>query len=158
MCVCLCLRATVGRRGKGRTKITTRTRWVNPWKLLQLLPLLPCCYCYYTRVYKRAYSVYRSYLCYSSQGHVRCSQYFRRSDDDFIPFAARTRAHTTHIHTHAGKSVRVCRCVRTPCILFWFHCVPAHEVSIWLGYGSLALFLSISLSACLLCRIYIYIW
>lgn len=84
-----------------------------------------------TPAYKRAYSVYRSYLCYSSQGHVRCSQYFRRSDDDFIPFAARTRAHTTHTHTHADKSVRVCRCVRTPCILFWFHCVPAHEVSIW---------------------------
>lgn len=54
-------------------------------------------------------------------------------------------------------------CVRTPCILFWFHCVPAHEVGIWstrpLPWMPSSFSLYISLSVCLLrnvCGIYIY--
>lgn len=107
MFACKCTAA-----GIGRTKITTRTRWVNPWKLYYN-------YHYYcpvvtaiTPAYKRVYGVYRSYLCYSSQGHVWCRQCLRRRDDDFIPFAARTRAHThTPTPTHARTRISPCRFV-----------------------------------------------
>lgn len=118
ICVCVCVQLWGG-GGKDGRKLrlglslskSMKTTTTTTTTVLLLLLLHP-------RIREHIYSVYRSYLCYSSQGHVRCRQYFRRSDDDFIPFGARTRAHTTHTHTHAGKSVRVCRCVRTPCILF----------------------------------------